>query len=126
MEKIEAFRTKGGQVFTDENKAREAQALEDLRHFWSQYGYAGMDSADAAEVCKEQASELLQLLLTVTLPNGDKDEVIRSLAKRLGFETVAVRNRDALDFKDVGIAALCEALDAAYKAGQLAEMNRTS
>lgn len=35
----------------------------------------------------------------------------------LGVETLATRNRDALDFYDLGVASLRNALLAAYEAG---------
>jgi hypothetical protein len=36
---------------------------------------------------------------------------------RLGIETLAVRNRDSLDFHDVSVACLAQALGDAYEAG---------
>jgi hypothetical protein len=121
MEKIEAFRTTGGQVFTDENKAREAQALEDLRAFWSRYGYSGMDKEGAMEVSHEHAGELLRLLnsLTTTAEAANRDAVILTIGKQLGFDTLDTCNSDHLDFKEVAVWKVKEALEAAYLAGQL-------
>lgn len=46
---------------------------------------------------------------------------IDKIARRhLGIETLAVRNSDALDFHDVGVAGVSAALQAAFEAGQQA------
>ncbi|MBL0143844.1 MAG: hypothetical protein IPP91_17505 [Betaproteobacteria bacterium] len=37
--------------------------------------------------------------------------------KHLGIETLAARNSDSLDFHDVAVWSLRDALEAAYKAG---------
>ena len=39
------------------------------------------------------------------------------LARKLGFETLAERGADSLDFREVGVVRLREALEAAYEAG---------
>jgi hypothetical protein len=44
-------------------------------------------------------------------------EIIKKLAKALGFATLETRNRDALDFQDVSVWSLRKALEAAYEAG---------
>ena len=38
--------------------------------------------------------------------------------QHLGIETLEQRNRDSLDFHDVGVVGVQRALDAAYRAGQ--------
>jgi hypothetical protein len=48
-----------------------------------------------------------------------KKEVVGNIAKSfLGIQTLQVRNRDSLDFHDVGVASLEAALIAAYELGQ--------
>ena len=46
------------------------------------------------------------------------DTFTKIASERLGIETLEVRGRDALDFQEVGVASLKDALDAAYRAGQ--------
>jgi hypothetical protein len=43
-----------------------------------------------------------------------------ALARRLGFTSMVSRGRDSLDFKDVSIVALLDALETAYLAGYYA------
>lgn len=44
---------------------------------------------------------------------------LTQIARRhLGIETLEVRNSDRLDFHEVGVAGVSQALDAAYIAGQ--------
>jgi len=52
--------------------------------------------------------------------NPTRDEVVLSAAKRLGFPTLELRGRDALDFRDVAVSALREVLEAVYEAGRAA------
>jgi hypothetical protein len=50
-----------------------------------------------------------------------KDDIILKIAQtQLGIETLELRNRDSLDFHDVSVRRLKEALETAYTAGQLA------
>jgi hypothetical protein len=50
-----------------------------------------------------------------------KDEVFTQIAqKHLGIETLVTRNADSLDFHDVGVASLKDALAAAFEAGRKA------
>lgn len=51
----------------------------------------------------------------------NRTDLIASLARQLGFETIETRNMDSLDFRDVGVASLRSALEAAYEAGRQAE-----
>jgi hypothetical protein len=47
-----------------------------------------------------------------------KKKLFREIAHRyLGIETLEVRNRDRLDFHDVGVVGVQKALEAAYQAG---------
>lgn len=46
------------------------------------------------------------------------DRIIREIARRkLGIQTLRVRNRDSLDFRDLHVGGIREALAEAYKAG---------
>ena len=45
------------------------------------------------------------------------NEVIHRLARRLGFVTLETRRSDSLDFHDVAVWQVKEALEAAYEAG---------
>lgn len=48
-----------------------------------------------------------------------KHEVLTQIAhQHLGIETLEPRNRDSLDFRDVGVVGVQRALDAAYRVGQ--------
>jgi hypothetical protein len=49
-----------------------------------------------------------------TAPNA----LIEQLIRELGFETSEVRNVDSLDFRDCHVAAVRDALLAAYEAGR--------
>jgi len=50
-----------------------------------------------------------------------RDREIAAIAQeRLGFDTLATRNSDALDFRDVAVWSVREALEAAYAAGMAA------
>ncbi len=46
-----------------------------------------------------------------------RKQKIDALIKKLGFEATVPRNRDCLDFKEVHIAVLKGALEAAFDAG---------
>ena len=46
-----------------------------------------------------------------------KDQIIAGLAKRCGFDTLETRRSDSLDFHDVAVWSIKEALEAAYEAG---------
>jgi hypothetical protein len=49
------------------------------------------------------------------------DQLFAAIAREhLGIETLETRNRDSLDFHDVGVAGVKDALRAAYRAGQRA------
>jgi hypothetical protein len=48
-----------------------------------------------------------------------KQETIQQIAReQMGIETLARRNRDSLDFRDVAVWSIEKALDAAYDAGR--------
>lgn len=48
-----------------------------------------------------------------------KRDIYTTIAyEHLGIETLETRGRDALDFHEVGVASLKDALKAAYRAGQ--------
>lgn len=50
-----------------------------------------------------------------------KHELFTQIARQhLGIETLEQRNRDSLDFHDVGVTGVQRAIDAAYRAGQAA------
>lgn len=50
-----------------------------------------------------------------------KNETFTRIArKHLHIETLETRNSDGLDFHDVGVAGVQQALEAAYRAGQMA------
>lgn len=59
---------------------------------------------------------------TTNQPQATIDELIRSL----GFEETATRNSDRLDFHEVHVASLREALEKAYAAGLVASRRATS
>ena len=45
------------------------------------------------------------------------NEIINQIAKRMGIETLETRHGDGLDFHDLAVWTIEEALQAAYKAG---------
>ena len=48
----------------------------------------------------------------------DRDKIISEIATRiLGLETLEARNRDSLDFHDLSIWSIKEALESAFEAG---------
>jgi hypothetical protein len=48
-----------------------------------------------------------------------KNDIFSQIARQhLGIETLEQRNRDGLDFHEVGVVGVKRALDAAYRAGQ--------
>ncbi|MCB1280696.1 MAG: hypothetical protein KDB18_04170 [Salinibacterium sp.] len=47
------------------------------------------------------------------------DRLEQIAREHLGIDTLETRNRDALDFHEVGVAGLRDALAAAYEAGRL-------
>ena len=52
-------------------------------------------------------------------PSDVTDEVLRQIAATvLGIETLEVRGSDSLDFKEVNVTSVREALAAAYEAGR--------
>ena len=56
-----------------------------------------------------------------------RDAVIAAIAREsLGIETLEQRFRDCLDFHEVGVISLREALERAYAAGQEAATKRDS
>lgn len=48
------------------------------------------------------------------------DKTIGNLMKQMGFETTQTRNSDSLDFREVAVWEIKEALEAAYRAGRSA------
>ena len=50
-------------------------------------------------------------------PAEVEEQVIAELARKLGFETVQSQNRDDLDFREVAVWAIREALSEAFHAG---------
>lgn len=54
--------------------------------------------------------------------NAKMDKVVKQIAAEfLNFETLETRSSDSLDFKDVAVWSVKDALEAAYKAGQAAK-----
>ena len=52
----------------------------------------------------------------------DRDKIISEIATRiLGLETLEARNRDSLDFHDLSVWSIKEALEAAFEAGLAAQ-----
>ena len=52
---------------------------------------------------------------------ADRNQLFTRIAQeQLGIQTLTPQNRDHLDFHDVGVLSLRDALDAAYRAGQAA------
>ena len=45
------------------------------------------------------------------------NEIINQIAKRMGVETLETRHDDDIDFHDLAVWTIKEALQAAYKAG---------
>jgi len=56
----------------------------------------------------------------VTTP--DRDQTVAKLARTLGVTHLESRGRDALDFHDINVEGLREALEAAYDAGRAAAL----
>jgi len=55
-----------------------------------------------------------------------QDELLQAIAKQvLGFETLKTRNSDELDFRDVAVWRIREALEQAYAAGERATAQDT-
>jgi hypothetical protein len=55
-----------------------------------------------------------------------QDELLQAIAKQvLGFETLETRNSDELDFRDVAVWRIREALEQAYAAGERATAQET-
>jgi hypothetical protein len=51
-------------------------------------------------------------------PRAPLNEVLAVIAReRLGFTTLETRNSDSLDFRDVAVWSVKDALEAAYRAG---------
>lgn len=49
---------------------------------------------------------------------SSEQELFTQIAREhLGIETLEARNRDSLDFHEIGVAAVRKALEAAYRAG---------
>lgn len=49
-----------------------------------------------------------------------RDAILAAIAReQLGIETLARRYRDALDFHDLSVVGIREALEAAYEAGRV-------
>ncbi len=53
------------------------------------------------------------------------DKVLEIAKKHFGIDTLEVRNRDSLDFHDVSVQAIHNALVAAFAAGYVAADNGT-
>ena len=55
------------------------------------------------------------------MPVSTQHEVLQAIAKQvLGFETLETRNSDELDFRDVAVWRVRDALEQAYAAGERA------
>jgi len=66
-----------------------------------------------ADVVDPQAQQAQSTASTAPLPQG-----LAEIAQKMGFETLDSRNSDGLDFKEVSVWAVREALVAAYQLGQ--------
>lgn len=53
----------------------------------------------------------------------EKQQAFERIAKKLGFETIDTRGRDSLDFRDVSVWAIADALEQAYALGMTAAYN---
>lgn len=54
-----------------------------------------------------------------TTPIDTKDQQLAEIAARvLGIATLAIQNSDSLDFHDLSVWSIREALEAAYEAGR--------
>jgi hypothetical protein len=49
---------------------------------------------------------------------NEKQARIEEIAKKLGLETLEERKRDCLDFYDLHVTSIKDALEAAYEAGK--------
>jgi hypothetical protein len=57
--------------------------------------------------------------LPAVRPDAARDKILATIAtEHLRIETLVIRNSDSLDFHDVGVASLKDALKAAYAAGR--------
>jgi hypothetical protein len=57
-------------------------------------------------------------MTTTNKQSQPPSEVLASIAReKLGFETLETRRSDALDFRDVAVWSVKDALEAAYRAG---------
>lgn len=54
------------------------------------------------------------------------NETLQQLARQLGFVTLETRNSDRLDFREISVWRIKEALEAAYLAGTQASSNNHS
>ena len=60
------------------------------------------------------------------MPISTQDQVLQVIAKQvLGFETLETRNSDELDFRDLAVWRVREALEQAYAEGKRATTNQT-
>jgi len=58
---------------------------------------------------------------------SERDRIIREIASRvLGIETLETRNRNGLDFHDVAVWSIREALETAFAAGLAAGKKKAS
>jgi hypothetical protein len=60
------------------------------------------------------------------MPISIQDQVLQVIAKQvLGFETLETRNSDELDFRDLAVWRVREALEQAYAEGKRATTKQT-
>jgi len=50
----------------------------------------------------------------------DRDQILATIARSLGVETLEARGSDAADFHDINVELLRDALERAYEAGRSA------
>ena len=55
-----------------------------------------------------------------------KADAIRQIALRIGIETIETRGSDSLDFHNIAVWTLREALEAAYEAGAAAAAQQSA
>jgi hypothetical protein len=60
-----------------------------------------------------------------TTNDNTRDAAVARIAREvLHIETLEVRNRDRLDFHDLGVGSIRDALEAAYEAGRASRARR--
>ncbi|MGL6196589.1 MAG: DUF6900 domain-containing protein [Thermoguttaceae bacterium] len=76
-----------------------------------------MTTPKTMEEARELARQERNAEIAARFP--DKENLVRYIATQMmSFETTETRNWDSLDFKEVAIWTLIDALDIAYRAGQ--------